>query len=181
VPQRWRQTLDEIGAATRRGLNITARIAARPAGCCSGSTVLFRPIELQGDRTSAAAEKLAKLRQPTCEGHPERDGDRHRRSAVLSANYDKIYCSAIRPTGEQPRRTLGARPGRWASSRRSLRSDASALSDEGRGMLYVPFLNYIDGNFDATRAMLTDRTRCRAVRRRRVAASSAMPASRPIC
>src|SRR4051795_10239816 len=28
APQRWRQTLDEIGAATRRGLNITAQIAA---------------------------------------------------------------------------------------------------------------------------------------------------------
>ena len=30
------------------------------------------------------------------------------------------------------------------------------LSDEGRGMLYVPFLNYADGNLDATREMLTD-------------------------
>ena len=28
------------------------------------------------------------------------------------------------------------------------------LSDEGRGMLYVPFLNYADGNLDATREML---------------------------
>ena len=30
------------------------------------------------------------------------------------------------------------------------------LSDEGRGMLYVPFLNYADGNLDATREMLSD-------------------------
>jgi N-acyl-D-aspartate/D-glutamate deacylase len=30
------------------------------------------------------------------------------------------------------------------------------LSDDGRGMLYVPFLNYADGNLDATREMLTD-------------------------
>src|SRR2546422_1005748 len=30
------------------------------------------------------------------------------------------------------------------------------LSDQGRGMLYVPFLNYADGNLDATREMLTD-------------------------
>jgi len=30
------------------------------------------------------------------------------------------------------------------------------LTDEGRGMLYVPFLNYADGNLDATREMLRD-------------------------
>jgi N-acyl-D-aspartate/D-glutamate deacylase len=30
------------------------------------------------------------------------------------------------------------------------------LTDEGRGMLYVPFLNYVDGNLDATREMLCD-------------------------
>jgi N-acyl-D-aspartate/D-glutamate deacylase len=30
------------------------------------------------------------------------------------------------------------------------------LSDEGRGMLYVPFLNYADGNLDAVREMLRD-------------------------
>ena len=30
------------------------------------------------------------------------------------------------------------------------------LSDDGRGMLYVPFLNYADGNLDAVREMLRD-------------------------
>ena len=30
------------------------------------------------------------------------------------------------------------------------------LTDDGRGMLYVPFLNYADGNLDATREMLRD-------------------------
>ena len=30
------------------------------------------------------------------------------------------------------------------------------LADDGKGMLYVPFLNYADGNLDAVREMLVD-------------------------
>ena len=51
---------------------------------------------------------------------------------------------------------------RWAR-RRAVRASKpeelaydAMLSDDGRGMLYVPFLNYVDGNLDATREMLTD-------------------------
>src|SRR3982074_2481324 len=36
APQRWRQTLDIIGDASKRGLSITAQIAARPVGLVRG-------------------------------------------------------------------------------------------------------------------------------------------------
>src|SRR5215813_3905295 len=45
APQRWRQTLDEIGAATRRGLNITAQIAARPVGLLLGLELSRNPFQ----------------------------------------------------------------------------------------------------------------------------------------
>jgi N-acyl-D-aspartate/D-glutamate deacylase len=50
---------------------------------------------------------------------------------------------------------LGARARREGRRPEQLAYDAM-LSDDGRGMLYVPFLNYADGNLDATREMLSD-------------------------
>ena len=161
APQRWRQTLDEIAAATRRGLSITAQIAARPVGLLLGLELSRNPFQTHPSYKAIAhlplAEKLARLRRPEV------------RAAILSEtasatddplffkpNYDKIYLLGNPPDYEQPKEnTLGARARRIGKQPEELAYDAM-LSDEGRGMLYVPFLNYADGNLDATREMLTD-------------------------
>ena len=68
-----------------------------------------------------------------------------------------MYLLGNPPDYEQPPEKCagraGAPPGH--ASPQELAYDAM-LSDEGRGMLYVPFLNYADGNLDAAREMLTD-------------------------
>jgi N-acyl-D-aspartate/D-glutamate deacylase len=161
APQRWRQTLDEIGAATRRGLSITAQIAARPVGLLLGLELSRNPFQTHPSYKAIAhlplAEKLTRLRQPEV------------RAAILSEtasatddplffkpNYDKIYLLGNPPDYEQPKENaLGARARAFGKQPEELAYDAM-LSDEGRGMLYVPFLNYADGNLDATREMLTD-------------------------
>src|ERR1700756_3637370 len=115
APQRWRQTLDEIGAATRRGLNITAQIAARPVGLLLGLELSRNPFQTHPSYKAIAhlplQEKLAKLRQPEV------------RKAILSEtatatddplffrpNYDKIYLLGNPPDYEQPKENgLGAR------------------------------------------------------------------------
>ena len=43
---------------------------------------------------------------------------------------------------------MGAQARRQGKQPEALAYDAM-LTDEGRGMLYVPFLNYADGNLDA--------------------------------
>ena len=71
-------------------------------------------------------------------------------------NYDKMYLLGNPPDYEQPtENTLGAQARRQGRQPEALAYDAM-LTDEGRGMLYVPFLNYSDGNLDATREMLRD-------------------------
>src|SRR5260370_17695943 len=54
-----------------------------------------------------------------------------------------------------PENALGARDRRQGRQPEELAYDAM-LRDDGRGMLYVPFLNYADGNLDAVREMLRD-------------------------
>src|SRR3954471_24534807 len=114
APQRWRQTLDEIGAATRRGLNITAQIAARPVGLMLGLELSRNPFQTHPSYKAIAhlplAERVARLRQPEL------------RAAVLSEhatatddplffrpNYDKMYLLGDPPDYEQPpENALGA-------------------------------------------------------------------------
>ncbi|MBV8924377.1 MAG: amidohydrolase family protein [Bradyrhizobium sp.] len=161
APQRWRQTLAQINEAAARGLSITAQIAARPVGLMLGLELSRNPFQTHPSYRAIAdlplAERVARLRQ----------GDV--RAAILGEtasatddplffrpNYDKMYLLGNPPDYEQPpENALGARARREGRRPEELAYDAM-LSDDGRGMLYVPFLNYADGNLDATREMLRD-------------------------
>ncbi|MBR1123560.1 amidohydrolase family protein [Bradyrhizobium lablabi] len=161
APRRWRQTLDEINAASARGLSITAQIAARPVGLLLGLELSRNPFQTHPSYRAIAtlplAERLAKLRQPEVRAailaeEPHATDD----PLFFRPNYDKMYLLGNPPDYEQPpENALGAQARRQGRKPEELAYDAM-LSDEGRGMLYVPFLNYADGNLDATREMLTD-------------------------
>jgi N-acyl-D-aspartate/D-glutamate deacylase len=161
APQRWRQTLDEINAAAGRGLSITAQIAARPVGLLLGLELSRNPFQTHPSYREIARlplnERLKRLHLPDV------------RAAILSEtptstddplffrpNYDKMYLLGNPPDYEQPpENALAPQARRLGKKPEELAYDAM-LSDEGRGMLYVPFLNYADGNLDATREMLCD-------------------------
>jgi N-acyl-D-aspartate/D-glutamate deacylase len=161
APKRWRQTLDEINAAAKRGLSITAQIAARPVGLLLGLELSRNPFQTHPSYKAIAhlplTERLARLRQ-----------DEVRRAILAETatatddplffrpNYDKMFLLGDPPDYEQPpENALGSRARKLGKQPEELAYDAM-LSDEGRGMLYVPFLNYADGNLDATREMLLD-------------------------
>jgi N-acyl-D-aspartate/D-glutamate deacylase len=161
APQRWRQTLAEINAAAARGLSITAQIAARPVGLLLGLELSRNPFQTHPSYQAIAhlplKERLARLHQPEV------------RAAILQEsatatddplffrpNYDKMYQLGDPPEYEQPpENALGPQARKLGKQPEELAYDAM-LSDQGRGMLYVPFLNYADGNLDATREMLSD-------------------------
>jgi N-acyl-D-aspartate/D-glutamate deacylase len=161
APQRWRQTFAEINAAAARGLNITAQIAARPVGLMLGLELSRNPFQTHPSYRAIAnlplPDRVARLRQSEV------------RAAILSEsatatddplffrpNYDKMYLLGNPPDYEQlPENALGARARREGRRPEELAYDAM-LTEDGRGMLYVPFLNYADGNLDSTREMLSD-------------------------
>ncbi|WP_315702694.1 MULTISPECIES: N-acyl-D-amino-acid deacylase family protein [unclassified Bradyrhizobium] len=161
APERWRQTLAEINAAATRGLSVTTQIAARPVGLLLGLELSRNPLQTHPSYQAIAhlplAERVARMRQSEV------------RAAILSEqaratddplffrpNYDKMYLLGDPPDYEQPpENALGAKAQRLGRRPEELAYDAM-LSDNGRGMLYVPFLNYADGNLDATFEMLRD-------------------------
>jgi N-acyl-D-aspartate/D-glutamate deacylase len=161
APRRWRQTLDSINEAAARGLLITAQIAARPVGLLLGLELSRNPFQTHPSYKAIAhlplAERLIRLRDPAT------------RKAILSEtptttddplffrpNYDKMFLLGDPPDYEQPpERALGAQASRQGRQPEELAYEAM-LENDGRGMLYVPFLNYADGNLDAVHEMLRD-------------------------
>jgi len=161
APRRWRQTLDTINAASARGLSVTAQNRRASGRLLLGLELSRNPFQTHPSYKAIAhlplAERLKRLHQPEV------------RAAILSEtptatddplffrpNYDKMYLLGDPPDYEQPpENALGAQARRQGRAPEELAYEAM-LSDEGRGMLYVPFLNYADGNLDAVREMLSD-------------------------
>jgi len=160
-PQRWRRTLAEINAAAARGLSITAQIAARPVGLLLGLELSRNPFQTHPSYKAIAhlplAERLARLRQPAVRAAIlEESATATDDPLFFRPNYDKMYLLGDPPDYEQPpENALGPKARKLGRKPEELAYEAM-LSDDGRGMLYVPFLNYADGNLDATREMLSD-------------------------
>src|SRR5581483_2247697 len=161
APQRWRQTLAEINAATARGLSVTAQIAARPVGLLLGLELSRNPFQTHPSYKAIAhlplKDRLARLRQPEVRAAILKESATATDDPLFfRPNYDKMYLLGDPPDYEQPpENALGPRARTLGKQPEELAYDAM-LSDDGRGMLYVPFLNYADGNLDATREMLGD-------------------------
>jgi len=161
APQRWRQTLAEINAAAARGLSITAQIAARPVGLLLGLELSRNPFQTHPSYKAIAhlplAERLKLLRQPQLRATILKESATATDDPLFfRPDYDKMYLLGDPPDYEQaPENALGPQARKLGKQPEELAYDAM-LSDEGSGMLYVPFLNYADGNLEATREMLCD-------------------------
>jgi N-acyl-D-aspartate/D-glutamate deacylase len=160
-PQRWRKTFDIIKNASARGLNITAQIPARPVGLMLGLELSRNPFQTHPSYKAIAhlplAERLKRLHQSETKTailneHATTTDD----PLFFRPNYDKMYLLGNPPDYEQPpENTLGAQAKRQGRRPEELAYEAM-LTEDGRGMLYVPFLGYSDGNLDATREMMLE-------------------------
>ena len=161
TPRRWRQTMDTINHAAARGLSITTQIAARPVGLLLGFELSRNPFQTHPSYRTIAhlplAERLVQLRKPEVRAAILRETPTTTDDPLFfRPNYDKMYLLGDPPDYEQPpENALGAQARREGRAPEELAYDAM-LTDDGRGMLYVPFLNYADGNLDAVREMLRE-------------------------
>src|SRR5947208_2463726 len=149
-PEGWRSLLDAISAANERGLAVSAQVAARPVGILLGLQATINPLGASPMARSLGADVDALRRDDV-------------RATILSEMvgrsplfpWDHVFYLGDPPDYEPPPETsIGATAARTGVPVEELVYDA-ALADDGRGLLYVPFLNYADGDLEAVRAMLT--------------------------
>jgi N-acyl-D-aspartate/D-glutamate deacylase len=155
-PDQWRQVLDAIAAANAEGHPVKAQVPARAIGLLLGLSASLNPfIGLPAYQEVAPLPVEARVRAMRDPSFRERllaQVPGHR----LVGRFDRMFELGDPPDYEPaPEASLAARAAREGIGPEQLAYDL-LLADEGRNLLYFPFLNYTEGNLDVARQMLVD-------------------------
>ncbi len=160
APELWRELMDATQAATDEGADIWPQIAGRATGLLSGHHTTypffnnFPPYQALRARNLADDELLAALRDPEVRAsivdwQPDADS-----LVALERAYSRTFLLGDPPNYEPtPDRSLAGVAAASGRTPIEVAYDAM-LEDEGRGLLYVPILNYANGSLEAVREML---------------------------
>ena len=159
----WRRQLELLAAANGDGLAIKAQVAPRAVGVLLGLDCTLNPFitnpvyrTIAGlpldERVRTMADPAFRTKLLDAERGDERGPAPARRR--MFSDLSNIYELADPPDYEpDPATSVAARALREARDPLDLAYDL-LLGDGGRAMLYLPFLNYGEGNLDAAREML---------------------------
>jgi N-acyl-D-aspartate/D-glutamate deacylase len=161
VPGRWRETLDGIHAANRRGVRVVGQVGCRSISVLMGLETSLQPFGTHPAWTALASlapreryRRLVadeRLRRRLIEERPD---DAHTRDMAVAL--ERCYVLGDPPDYEpHPSETIASRARRAGCSPWELALDAMMAVD-GRGLLLYPFENYHEGSLDIIRVMLAD-------------------------
>ena len=158
-PGAYKVLLAALADAVAAGLPMKAQVAARPVGVLFGLELTLNPFSFHPTYRDMAklphAERLARLRDPAVRAQLLAEDPRDGARAMVSA-FDQMHLMAAEPDYEP---TLDSTVAYQAKARGLSHEEVvldHMLSNDGKGMLYMPFLNYAEGSLDAAYAMLTD-------------------------
>ncbi|CAN5842521.1 amidohydrolase family protein [soil metagenome] len=158
APDLWRQMLEEAARAVESGAPLVPQVAGRPTGLLSGLDTTYCFLDMvpayQALARRSLAEKVAHFR--TAEGRasvvdwvPDETA-----AAQLAHAAVRTYRLGDPPDYEPgPEATLAALATGSGRSVVEVALDAM-LAEGGRGLLYLPVMNYSDGDGHANREML---------------------------
>lgn len=159
-PDGWKKLLAWIGEAAESGLPMRAQVAGRPVGIMLGLDATLNPFvahpSFRGLADLPLAEKVARMRDPALRAQllSEAPDPSHPFMEAVLQNFEKTFLLGDPPDYEQdPSQSLGA-----MARARGIRPEELAydllLEDEGRAMLYFPFLNYANDSLEPSLAMM---------------------------
>ena len=154
APLGWRKLLDMLEQATAAGLPMKAQVAARPVGVLLGLDLTLNPFSLHPDWPKSATldEQRRLLADPDFVArliaNPPPAGNAL--GTALLHRWGDMYQLGDPPNYEPlPKTRLAAE-----AMRRGVAYEVVAAEWLCAGMIYVPFLNFADGDLDAVGAML---------------------------
>ena len=157
----WRRLLDLLSQANDEGVAMRAQVAPRPVGLlfglqCTLNPFLTNPVYREiADQPLAA--RVAALRDPAFRERllaAASGASADKLGASLLDRYELMFELGDDPDYEPPLdASLAARARRQGVDAAELALD-TMLADDGHGLLYTQFLNYVDGNLDGCHEML---------------------------
>jgi N-acyl-D-amino-acid deacylase len=166
-PERWRRLMRGIRAARQEGLALSAQVAGRPVGLILGLTTSLNPFALRESFAELArlspAEQLARLREPAMraailaeEASPRLMEILPPLSRQIATRWDRMYVLGETPDYEPPpERSIAALAAKEGVDPATYCYDYLTGGDGGR-MLYFPVTNYVHGDLEVVREMITD-------------------------
>lgn len=160
APQDYKLLLERLSQATAAGLRMRAQVAGRPVGVLFGLELTLNPFTAtEAYREIAAlplAERVARLRDPAMRAAlVDETAEGKGFAATAPRNWGQMYLMGEAPDYEP---TADATVAAIAEARGVAPAEVALdhmLSNAGKGMLYLPFLNYADGSLDPSYTMLT--------------------------
>ena len=158
-PAGYKTILTALEDATAAGLPIKAQVAARAVGVLLGLELTLNPFShVPAYREIAALsldERVKRLRDPLFRAQllaqtPQADSVRR-----LPTAWSRMHLMGLKPDYEPTMDTTVAAIARARGLEPLEVALDHMLERGGRGMLYVPFLNYAEGSLDAVHAMIT--------------------------
>ena len=159
-PDQWREVLDLLAEANAEGLEMRAQVGARAVGVLGGVQGSHSPFSFttawKEIKDLPYEERLRTMRDPSFRARLLAEEDAIQEK-ILASGSDR-YASTF-PLGDPPNYEPGPEDSVAAlAAARGMKATELAyellLEDEGRGFLYVPFLNYAEGHLDPVREML---------------------------
>ena len=162
APDQHRVLLDRLAAANADGFTMRAQVAPRAVGLLLGLDCTLNPFmtnpvwrEIAGLPSTEQSARMAdaEFRRRVLDAQAG-GKERGKLGGGLIGMFDRIFPLTDPPDYEPDLSTAvaaraagdGVTPEEWAYD--------FLLGDNGSAMFYVPFLNYAEGNLDATREML---------------------------
>ena len=162
VPDAFRGLLDQITRANADGLTMTGQVAPRAVGLILGLECTLNPFLTNPVHREIAdlplAERVAALRDGEIRSRLLAEATERSRDKLggnLISRFDLLFEMGDEPDYEPSLDTSIAA----VAARRGVTPEEVALdvmlADDGHGLIYLPFLNYVDGNLDGCHEMLT--------------------------
>jgi N-acyl-D-aspartate/D-glutamate deacylase len=162
APDSWRRVLELLDAASADGVEMRAQVAARPVGILMGLECTLHPLMTNPVYQEVAGlpldERVRALTEPGCKERvlaaEAAERDRSKLGGSLIQRWSSVYELGDPPDYEPDASTsLAARAEREGRTPEELAYDL-LVGEGGHALLYLPFLNYADGNLDAVGEML---------------------------
>ena len=157
-PDAYKTLLARLHEAVEAGLPMKAQVAARPVGVLLGLELTLNPFSHHPAYREIAqaplAERIARLSDPEFRARLLAEAPGEQARGMITA-FGRMHLMGPEPDYEPTAdSTVTA-----VAKARGIAPEAVALDhmlgDGGRGMLYLPFLNYAEGSLDPAFAMLS--------------------------
>lgn len=168
APERWRDLMTLASLLQREGLDVKAQVAPRPIGVLLGlqaSTNVFTPVRSYARLAALPLEERIvalqneDVRQRILESHAAlTSGKDAFPGHAFYGRFDEMFVLDDPVNYDlDPGKSLGATARRLGVDPREFAYDVQ-LNREGRQLIYTPLFNFVHGNLDAVREMITSPT-----------------------